>query len=164
MMKYSFLALVVVTFLSCAESAPKIDESKPKNEQPNIAANQVDTTHSETTLPAATKGGSKGVQKINEASFKDKVLNADGLTLVDFSATWCGPCRAMEPALHAVAKQMEGKMNFAQVDVDESPNLAAGLKISSIPFLAFYRNGKLIDKVIGQQSEEDLKKKIEELL
>ena len=162
-MKYSLLAVFLVTFAGCTDTANTKDEIQIKNELPALPTKEVDTTKPSSNL-IATKNGWTGVQKMNEEVFRSKVLNASGLTLVDFSAEWCGPCKKMEPILHLIAKEMDGKMNFANVDVDESPNIASELEIRSIPLLIFYKNGKVADQLIGLQTKESLKMKIQELL
>ena len=83
-----------------------------------------------------------------------------GLTLVDFWATWCGPCRMVAPIIEELAAEMTN-VTFAKIDVDENPDVAMGLKIASIPTLMLFKDGQLVDRVIGARPKADIKKMIE---
>ena len=83
-----------------------------------------------------------------------------GLTLVDFWATWCGPCRMVAPIIEELAAEMKG-VTFAKIDVDENPDVAVGLKIASIPTLMLFKNGQAVERVIGVTPKEELKKLID---
>ena len=100
------------------------------------------------------------ITKINEQEFKTKVVN-DAAAVVDFSATWCGPCRMLAPVLEEISEELDGKVNFYNVDVDENSALAAGFGISSVPTVLFLKNGKVVDHTIGFQPGPALKKWIE---
>ncbi len=78
----------------------------------------------------------------DERTFKDVVLDAKEPCLVDFWAPWCGPCRAIGPLLEEIAKEYEGRVRVVKVNVDESPGLAGGYGIRSIPSLLFIRGGR----------------------
>ena len=106
----------------------------------------------------------EGVRKMGEAEFKQSVLKTTGITVVDFSAEWCRPCRQLQPILASIATQYAGKVRFANIDVDENTSLAVSLSITSIPFIAYYKAGQLVDKEVGLRSEKDLKDKIEGLM
>lgn len=98
-----------------------------------------------------------------DKNFKDEVLMGKGLVLVDFFATWCGPCKMMAPAIEKLAEAYKGKVTIGKLDVDENPDTAGKYEIQSIPTLIFFKDGEMVDKLIGFQSEEALKKKIESL-
>ena len=83
-----------------------------------------------------------------------------GLTLVDFWATWCGPCRMVAPIVEELASETPD-VTFAKVDVDENPDVAMGLGITSIPTLMLFKNGKLVDKLIGARPKQDIKQMID---
>ena len=83
-----------------------------------------------------------------------------GLTLVDFWATWCGPCRMVAPIVEELAAETPD-VTFAKVDVDENPDVAMGLGITSIPTLMLFKNGKLVDKLIGARPKQDIKQMID---
>lgn len=84
----------------------------------------------------------------NETGF-DKALTAGGLMMVDFWASWCGPCKMLAPAIDAIGAQYEGKALIAKVNVDEEPALAAQFGIMSIPTVVFLQNGKEIGRKVG---------------
>ena len=83
-----------------------------------------------------------------------------GLTLVDFWATWCGPCRMVAPIVEELASETPD-VTFAKVDVDENPDVAMGLGITSIPTLMLFKNGKLVDRLIGARPKQDIKQMID---
>ena len=87
-------------------------------------------------------------------------LSKNHLALVDFWATWCGPCRMIAPIVEELAAETEG-VTFAKVNVDENPDVAIGLGIQAIPTLFLFRDGKAVDKVVGVQSKQALKAMIE---
>ena len=88
------------------------------------------------------------IQKINEQDFQTKVVN-DEVAVVDFSATWCGPCRMLAPVLEQISEELAGKANFYNVDVDDDSALAAGFGISSVPTVLILKNGKVVDHSLG---------------
>ena len=76
-------------------------------------------------------------------------VKASAAAVVDFNAVWCGPCKMMAPVIDQLASQLEGKVDFFALDVDENRELAAQYGIMSIPTLGFFKNGELVDKSIG---------------
>ncbi len=88
------------------------------------------------------------VTKIQSSEFETKV-KASPVAVVDFSATWCGPCRMLAPILEEVSEKLTGKVDFYNVDVDESPDLAAAYRVNSVPCLVLLKNGVLADQSIG---------------
>lgn len=95
-----------------------------------------------------------GLKIVTDASFATDT--ATGLTLVDFWAEWCGPCRMMLPRLEELAGKVEGKAVIAKMNVEESPNTAASFKIMSIPTMILFKDGKPVDKVVGVQDVASL--------
>jgi thioredoxin 1 len=83
------------------------------------------------------------------------------VVVVDFWATWCGPCRMIAPALDEIATEMAGKVKIAKVDVDEAPEVATRFGIRSIPCLILFKDGKETDRIVGAQSKTQLKSWIE---
>ena len=95
------------------------------------------------------------VKKVNANEFKNEVLKA-GTAVVDFSATWCGPCRMLAPVLETVSEKLADRVSFYNVDVDESSELAMQYRISSVPSLLLLKNGVLADQTVGFQPEPQL--------
>ncbi len=96
-----------------------------------------------------------------DSNFKQEVLNAKGLIMVDFFAVWCGPCKMMAPAVERLAESYKGKVKIGKLDVDENNETSSQYEIQSIPTIIFFKDGKLVDKLVGFQSEEALKKKLD---
>ncbi|MFZ0217019.1 MAG: thioredoxin [Candidatus Dormiibacterota bacterium] len=89
------------------------------------------------------------VKEFSDATFEQDVLNAEGTVLVDFSATWCGPCKAMAPVVDEIAEELQDKVVIGKLDVDESPNTAMKYDVRGVPTLGVFRNGQLIDRLVG---------------
>ncbi|MEQ1649644.1 MAG: thioredoxin [Hyphomicrobiaceae bacterium] len=86
---------------------------------------------------------------VSDATFKAEVLDSAEPVLVDFHAEWCGPCKAMAPALDAVATEMKGKIKIAKVDVDQNPQTAQSFGIQAMPTLLILKGGKVVAKQVG---------------
>ena len=93
---------------------------------------------------------------INNNNFKSEVEEASGLVLIDFFASWCGPCRMIAPVLQELEDEMP-EVKFCKVDVDESPELARMFKVESIPLLALVKDNTFLDMSLGYKSKDDLK-------
>ncbi|MBR1713102.1 MAG: thioredoxin [Alloprevotella sp.] len=100
---------------------------------------------------------------ITDANFQNEL--AAGLPLVvDFSATWCGPCRRVAPIIEELAKEYEGRVTVGKCDVDENENLCAQFGVRNVPTILFIKDGQVVDKVVGAAPKADFVKKIEALL
>lgn len=88
------------------------------------------------------------MRNYNTKEFKE-LLEKEGLVLVDFYATWCGPCKMMAPVLEELAEELKDDVTIAKIDVDEESDLASEYRISSIPTLVLLKNGKPVDSAIG---------------
>ncbi len=86
---------------------------------------------------------------ITEQNFEEEVLKSDKPVLVDFWATWCGPCRMLAPTIAEIAEEQAGLVKVGKVNVDEQPNLAAKFGISGIPTLIVFRNGNITANSVG---------------
>lgn len=98
---------------------------------------------------------------INNIEFQNEVLNKAGVTLVDFFAVWCGPCKMAAPVLDQLSVDMEGRAKIFKVDVDQSPELAQRYGISSVPTMILFKNGRAVEKIVGFQPKAALKSKLE---
>jgi thioredoxin 1 len=85
----------------------------------------------------------------SDADFKAAVLDSAEPVVVDFFAEWCGPCKAMAPALDQVASEMKGKVKIVKVDVDQSPGVAQAYRIQAMPTMMIFKGGKVIDQHVG---------------
>ena len=92
------------------------------------------------------------VKKINAQEFENEARKA-AVAVVDFSATWCGPCRMLAPVVESVSEKLADKASFYNVDVDEAPELAAEFGINSVPCVILMKNGALVDQSIGFKPE-----------
>ncbi len=92
---------------------------------------------------------------VTEANFDSRVLQADKPVLVDFWATWCGPCQMQAPILEELAKERDDVI-IAKVDVDQNPNLAQKYRVMSIPMLAVFKNGQPVVSAVGLQNKVTL--------
>jgi len=102
-------------------------------------------------------------QEYTDANFQEKVLDSDKLTMIDFWAEWCGPCRAIGPVVEELSKEYDGQVNIGKVNVDQNPQLSVNYGITSIPAILFVKGGKMVDKLVGAQPKSNFVKKIEAL-
>lgn len=94
------------------------------------------------------------VKKISEQEFE--VAKAEKLSLIDFSATWCGPCKMLAPILEEVSEEMSDSVAFFNIDVDENPNLAQKYDVTSIPALVLLKSGEKVDMQVGFQPKDGI--------
>jgi thioredoxin 1 len=113
--------------------------------------------------PAAMNASTANVKHITQSEFAANVTDSTNAAVVDFYATWCGPCRMLAPVMEKQADTFAGKIKFYKVNVDESPALAKDYKVQAIPTVLFFKDGKLTYRVVGLLSEADLKAKLDEL-
>lgn len=100
-------------------------------------------------------------QEFTDSNFQETVLDSDKLTVVDFWAEWCGPCRAIGPVIEELSKEYNGKVNVGKVNVDNNPQVSMNYGITSIPAILFIKGGKVVDKLVGAQPKNNFVKKIE---
>ncbi len=104
------------------------------------------------------------VKEINDAIFDQEVIKVTMPVLVDMWAPWCGPCRMVAPVLEKVSAEYDGKIKFCKLNVDENPKTASSFQVMSIPTLLLFKNGKVVDTIVGAVPESSLKPKLDKLL
>lgn len=102
--------------------------------------------------------------EITDAKFQADVLDSDKVTLVDFWASWCGPCKMIAPVIDELATEYEGKANILKMNVDDNSEVPAQYGIRSIPTLLFIKGGEIVDKHVGVASKAELKNKLDALI
>ena len=103
-------------------------------------------------------------KEFNDSNFQTDVIESDKLTVVDFWAEWCGPCRAIGPVIEELSKEYDGKVNIGKLNVDVNPQVSTNYGITSIPAILFIKNGQVVDKLVGAQPKGNFVKKIEAYL
>jgi len=104
------------------------------------------------------------VQEINTNSFDSEVLNNNGVTVVDFFATWCGPCRKLGPVLEEVESEIGEKVKFAKIDTDGNIESAKKYQVSGLPTLLVFKNGEVVERMVGLMPKSSIITNIEKHL
>ena len=108
----------------------------------------------------AMNESSRNVTRVGESQFAAEVEKATSPVVVDFYATWCGPCKMLSPRLDKLAGEFSGRIKFVKVNVDEAQELAGRFRVEGIPTLLFVKNGKVADRVTGLLPEDALKARL----
>jgi thioredoxin 1 len=106
----------------------------------------------------------KNTLELSDANFNDTLSSAEVPVVVDFWAPWCGPCRILGPIIEELASDYQGRIQVGKLNTDESPSVASRFNIRSIPTVLFFKNGNVVDQVIGVEPKERLQKRIDTLL
>ena len=101
---------------------------------------------------------------LTSENFEDEVLKCEGKILVDFWATWCGPCRMLAPVIDELAQEFDGKLTVGKINVDEQGALAAQYGIMSIPSVFLFQNGQVIERLVGVRPKAELTELIQKVL
>ena len=101
------------------------------------------------------------VTPVSDSNFDQTVLQADVPVLVDFWATWCAPCRMVAPVVEELAKDYEGRVRFAKLDVDQNPKTASKYSIMSIPTLIIFNKGEPVSNIVGFRPKAELKRSLD---
>lgn len=96
------------------------------------------------------------VTTITEDNFKTEVLSSEKPVLVDFWASWCGPCRMVSPIVDEIAEESDGSFKVGKINVDEQPDLASQFDVMSIPTLMVFKNGSVAESAVGVRSKQDI--------
>lgn len=110
------------------------------------------------------KAESEHLVVVTAANFEQQVAQNDKLVMVDFWAPWCGPCKAIAPAVSEIADDYAGKVTVGKVNIDNDGELAQKYKVTSIPNIKIFKGGKVVDDIVGLVSKGELEKKIKEHL
>lgn len=102
--------------------------------------------------------------KFTSENFDAEVLNSDKPVVVDFFATWCGPCKMMAPVVDALATDFDGRVKVGKLDVDECEDVAARYGVMTIPTIILFKNGEVVKKTVGVQSKASLVEAVEAML
>ena len=105
-----------------------------------------------------------GLGQVNDKNFSSEVLQADLPVLVDFWASWCGPCKAISPVIDELAKEFGGKVKIVKLNVDENPATPGQYGVRGIPTLILFKSGKILDQIVGATPKARLKAFIEKAL
>jgi len=103
----------------------------------------------------------KTIIELNETNFEPEVVQSTSPVLVDFYAPWCGPCKMLAPFFERLAGEFNGRVKFARLNVDETPELAGRYGITGVPTLMLFRDGKVVEQIVGLPSQHYLKAMLE---
>lgn len=101
---------------------------------------------------------------IKKENFEEEVLKSKVPVMLDFSATWCGPCKMVAPAVNELAADFHGKAKIAKLDIDESVELAQKYNVMSVPTLLYFKDGKVVDQIVGAVPKAALAEKLNKIL
>lgn len=99
---------------------------------------------------------------VTDGDFEQEVEKHDGLTVVDFWATWCGPCRMIAPIMDQIATEYDGKVKVTKLDVDANIKTATRFNVRSIPTILFFKDGKLVDQIVGAVPKATIESKLQQ--
>lgn len=104
------------------------------------------------------------VIQLTDSTFKKEITEYSGVAVIDFWAPWCGPCQMVGPMIEDIAKELDGKVKVCKVNVDEEGTLSNVFEIMSIPAVFIFKNGDIVEKIIGAQSKESYIETIQKYL
>lgn len=101
------------------------------------------------------------MEKVNDSTFEQEVLQSDALVAVDFGATWCGPCKKLDPIMEELVHEYNGKVKIRKVDVGEAPGVAQKFRVLSVPQVLFFKDGQVVDTIVGLVAKSAIIAKLE---
>ncbi|MHC5051601.1 MAG: thioredoxin [Planctomycetota bacterium] len=101
---------------------------------------------------------------LNDENFSSEVLKSGVPVMVDFYATWCGPCKALSPIVEKLAADFDGQLKVGKLNIDEAPQTPGQFAVQAVPTIVFFKDGKVVDKLVGLKKESDLRSRIEQLV
>lgn len=104
-----------------------------------------------------------GIVTLSKQNFDNEVVNNKGVVLVDFWATWCGPCKMFAPVMDEIASENHPDLKVGKVDVDNEPDLASQFKVMSIPTVGIFKDGKLVSTSVGVKSKKEIMQMVDQL-
>ena len=104
------------------------------------------------------------VTVLNDDNFEAEILGGSLPALVDFYATWCGPCKALSPIVEKLATEFEGKLKVGKLNIDDSPKTPSDFSVRAVPTLVFFNGGEAVETLVGLKSENDLRARIEGII
>lgn len=101
------------------------------------------------------------IKEIKDNNFQEEVLKSNTITVVDFWAPWCGPCKMLEPVIDEISHELKNKAKFVKLNVDENPIVSNQYKITSIPTILVFKGGKIVENLVGFRQKQAIKMVIE---
>jgi len=101
---------------------------------------------------------------LNDNNFSAEVLESNVPVMVDFYATWCGPCKALSPIVEKLATEYDGRIRVGKLNIDEAPQTPSQFAVRAVPTIVFFKDGKAVDTVVGLKKESELRDRIERLI
>jgi thioredoxin 1 len=102
--------------------------------------------------------------QVNDATFDAEVMKSDKPVVVDFSATWCGPCKQLAPTIEALAGDYDGRVKFVMVDIDHAPKTTLNFNVMSVPTLLFISKGQVLNQMLGNRSRTEIARALDSVL
>ena len=106
----------------------------------------------------------KSVAEVSDGTFESDVLGSERVTVVDFGATWCPPCRALEPTIEELSKKYEGRVDFRKLDIDANPSTPQRYGIKGIPTLIVFDGGRELERIVGASSKDAISRVVDKYI